>query len=193
MRNYAVHSAIVRWGAPIILAGGVLGTVGFRLGVERNVRATFLRVGQRDYKTLLEQTAPSVLHVFPGDHALGGTRHTRDALRCWFERLFLLFPELHFEVKEVAVRGLPWDATVMVQWENRGRACDGQPYANQGSHVLRLRRGRVIYLHEYLDSQRVAAVLRRLARQGVSEAAAEPVTDRRRPSPQALEGIEECD
>jgi ketosteroid isomerase-like protein len=180
MRSYAVHSAFVRWGAPIILVGGVLGTVGFRLGVERNVRATFRRVGQRDYETLLEQTAPSVFHVFPGDHALGGTRHTREGLRRWFERLFLLFPELHFEVKEVIVRGLPWNATIMVQWENRGSARDGQSYANQGAHVLRLQRGRVIYLHEYLDSQRVAEVCRRLARQGVSEAAAEPVADRRR-------------
>jgi ketosteroid isomerase-like protein len=180
MRNYAVHSAFVRWGAPIILAAGVLGTVGFRFGAERNVRATFRLIDQQDYETLLEQTAPSVLHVFPGDHALGGTRHSRDALRRWFQRIFLLFPELRFEVKEVAVRGLPWDATVMVQWENRGRACDGQPYANQGAHVLRLRRGRVIYLHEYLDSQRMAEVCRRLARRGLSEAAAEPVTDRRR-------------
>ena len=136
MRSYAVNSAFVRWGAPIVLVGGVLSTVGFRLGVERNVRATFRRVGQRDYESLLEQTAPSVLHVFPGDHALGGTRHTRDSLRRWFEWLFLLFPELQFEIKEVAVRGLPWDATVMVQWENRGRARDGQPYANQGMHVL---------------------------------------------------------
>jgi ketosteroid isomerase-like protein len=178
MRSYAVHSAFVRWGAPIILVGGVLGTVGFRLGVERNVRVTFRRVGQRDYETLLEQTAPSVFHVFPGDHALGGTRHTREGLRRWFERLFLLFPELHFEVKEVAVRGLPWDATIMVQWENRGSARDGQSYANQGAHVLRLRWGRLVYLHEYLDSQRVAAVCRRLARQGVSEAAADAVTDR---------------
>src|SRR5918995_2679840 len=180
MSSYAVHSAFVRWGAPIILVGGVLGTVGFRLGVERNVRATFRRVGQRDYETLLEQTAPSVLHVFPGDHALGGTRHTTEGLRRWFERLFLLFTELRFEIKEVAVRGWPWDATVMVQWENRGRACDGQPYANQGAHVLRLRRGRVIYPHQYLDSQPGAAVCQRVARQGVSEAAAEPVTDRRR-------------
>jgi len=177
MRNYEVYSAFLRWGGPTVLAGGALGVAGFRLAVKRNVRATFRRVGQGDYETLLEQTAPSVLHVFPGDHALGGTRHTRDALRRWFERLFLLFPELHFEVKEVAVRGLPWDATVMVQWENRGRVCDGQPYANQGAHVLRLRRGRVVYLHEYLDSQRVAAVCRRLAQQGVSEATAKPIID----------------
>jgi ketosteroid isomerase-like protein len=178
-----MYSAFIRWICPAVLAAsglGAAGVVGFRLGVERNVRAIFQRVAQRDYDTLLEQSAPSVLHVFPGDHALGGTRQTRDALRRWFERLFLLFPELHFVVKEVTVRGWPWDATVMVQWENRGRACDGQPYANQGAHVLRLRRGRVVYLHEYLDSQRVAKVCRRLAGQGVSEAAAEPITDWRR-------------
>jgi len=177
-----MYSAFARWICPAVLAAsalGAAGTAGFRHGVERNVRATFYRVGQRDYETLLEQTAPSVFHVFPGEHALGGTRHTREGLRRWFERLFLLFPELHFEVKEVTVRGLPWNATITVQWENWGRACDGQPYANQGAHVLRLRRGRLIYLHEYLDSQRVAGVCRRLARQGVSEAAAEPVTDRR--------------
>jgi hypothetical protein len=35
----------------------------------------------------------------------------------------------------------------------------------------------VIYLHEYLDSQRVAEVYRRLVEQGMSEAAAEPITD----------------
>ena len=163
----------------MVLAGnvlGVAGVAGFRLGVERNVRATFRRVGQGDYETLLGQTAPSVLHVFPGDHALGGTRHSRDAVRRWFERLFLLFPELHFKVKEVAVRGWPWDAMVMVQWENQGRTRDGQPYANEGAHVLRLRWGRIVYLHEYLDSQTVAEVCRRLAQQGVSEADADPIT-----------------
>ena len=179
MRNYAVHSAFVRWGAPIILAGGVLGTVGFRLGVERNVRATFHHVGQRDYETLLEQTAPSVLHVFPGDHALGGTRHTRLLAALVREALRALY-RTALRGQGGGGEGLPWDAAVMVQWENQGRACDGQPYANQGAHVLRLRGGRVVYLHEYLDSQRVAAVCLRLARQGVSEAAAEPIKDRLR-------------
>ena len=141
--------------------------------------ATFHHVGQRDYETLLEQTAPSVLHVFLETTHLAG-RATQRLLAALVRELFVLFTELHFEVKEVAVRGLPWDAAVMVQWENQGRACDGQPYANQGAHVLRLRGGRVVYLHEYLDSQRVAAVCLRLARQGVSEAAAEPIKDRLR-------------
>ena len=71
-----MHSAFVRWGGPMVLAASVLGAAGFRRGAERNVRATFHRVGQGDYEALLEQTAPTVLHIFPGDHALGGTRHT---------------------------------------------------------------------------------------------------------------------
>ena len=140
-RTHAMNSAFVRWTCPAVLAASALGAAGvvaFRRGVEHNVRATFRRVGQRDYETLLKLSDPSVV--------FGGTRQTRDALRRWFERLFVLFPGLRFEVKEVAVRGWPWDATVMVQ---------------------------------YIDSQRVAEVCRRLAGQGVSEAAAEPVTDRR--------------
>src|SRR5215208_1824731 len=114
-RGFAVHSALVRWGGPMVLAASVLGAAGLRRGAERNVRATFHRVGQGNYEALLEQVAPTGLHIFPGEHALGGTRHTRDALRRWFERLSLLFTELHFEVKEVTVRGWPWNATVMVQ------------------------------------------------------------------------------
>jgi ketosteroid isomerase-like protein len=127
-----VHSAFVRWGGPMVLAASALGAAGFRLGAERNVRATFHRVGQGDYEALLEQVAPSVLHIFPGDHALGGTRHTRDALWQWFERLSLLFPELHFEVKEVTVQGWPWNATVMVQWENQGRHGTDSPTRTKG-------------------------------------------------------------
>ena len=63
----------------------------------------------------------------------------------------------------------------MVQRENQGRTRNGQPYANEGAHVLRLRWGRIVYLREYLDSQRVAEVCRRLAERGVSEAA-DPIT-----------------
>lgn len=61
-----------------------------------------------------------------------GTRHTRDALRRWFERLSLLFAELHFEVKEVTAQGWPWKATVMVQWENQERHGTDSPTRTKG-------------------------------------------------------------
>jgi hypothetical protein len=29
--------------------------------------------------------APRFEHIFPGDHALGGVRHTRPGIRAWLE------------------------------------------------------------------------------------------------------------
>ena len=55
--------------------------------------------------------ADDVHHVFPGDNALGGERHSREA----FERLYRLIPEIEFEVRDMAVRGWPWDTTIAVE------------------------------------------------------------------------------
>jgi hypothetical protein len=45
--------------------------------------------------------------------SLGGSRHTRDAMRRWFERLFRLFPDARFELRAVAVDGWPWNCDLM--------------------------------------------------------------------------------
>ena len=124
----------------------------------------------------MRDVAPDVHHVFPGDNALGGERHSREAMRRWFERVYKLFPELHFEVRNVAVKGWPWDMMVAVEWADHGRARDGVPYENQGAHWIRLQGGKATYIHAYLDTDKVTAICRRLAADGVEEAAAEPIT-----------------
>ncbi len=50
-------------------------------------------------------------HIFPGDHALGGVRHSKTGLRAWFQRLFAVHPTLRFEIKHIASSGTPWDTT----------------------------------------------------------------------------------
>src|SRR5512135_785939 len=105
----------------------------YRAFVQRRLRRSFLEeLNGRDYPKLVARTAPDVVHVFPGEGALGGTRTSRDALRLWFDRLFRLVPELRFEVDEMIVSGWPWRATVAVRWRNRGVAADGRPYLNAG-------------------------------------------------------------
>ena len=147
--------------------------------VRRMARWAFERLNSGDYEAFLKgfTLAPDFTHTFAGNHALGGIRHSEEGMRRWFERLFRLFPGLNFEIKDILVQGWPWNTVVAVEWIDRAKPKDGQPYVNEGVHVLRLRQGRLVEVHAYLDSQKVEAVCQRLAQQGVSEAVAPPIED----------------
>jgi ketosteroid isomerase-like protein len=142
----------------------------------RKVTNTFAALSNGDWKAAIEDVADDVHHVFPGDNAIGGERHSKEAMGLWFERVYRLIPDLQFEVRRIAVKGWPWDMMVAVEWADHGHASDGVPYENEGAHWIRLRRGKAVYIHAYLDTEKVTAICRRLAADGVEEAAAAPIT-----------------
>ena len=145
--------------------------------VRRQVRKLFERdLSGGDWRAAMSGVAEDVHHVFPGDHAMGGERHSRAAMERWFERVYRLLPGLEFEVRRVAVRGWPWSTWVAVEWIDRTTPVEGEPYENEGAHWIHLRWGKATYIHAYLDTQRVAETCERLAAQGIEEAAAEPIT-----------------
>lgn len=145
--------------------------------VRRLLRQTFAALSRGDYESVLKGVSPSVTHTFSGTHALGGTRHSRDAMRRWFQRLYRLFPGLNFEIRNIAVSGWPWDTTAAVEWTDRATPADGSAYVNEGVHMIKLRLGKLVYLHAYLDTQLAEALCRRLAASGLEEAAAPPIED----------------
>ena len=71
--------------------------------------------------------------------------------------------------------GWPWHTTAAVEWSDRGTTADGQPFQNQGVHVVTLRWGKVSRLQIYCDTVVLEEVFRRQAAQGISEAAAAPI------------------
>ncbi|MGY1670864.1 nuclear transport factor 2 family protein [Geodermatophilus sp. SYSU D00710] len=145
--------------------------------VRRRIRRAFALLSTGQVDALVAQMAPDVHHTFPGDHALGGERTDREAVRAWLQRLHRLFPGLRFDVGAMACSGPPWDTVVGVEWTNAGPLRHGSAYANRGAHVLRLRWGRLTSFHAYLhDAEESAATLRRLAAAGIAEAAAPPIT-----------------
>lgn len=148
----------------------------YRWLAERRVRGVFDALGRRDVEAVLAGLAPDVHHRFAGDHALGGERHDREAVRAWFARLYRLFPGLQFSVRRVGVSGPPWDLTVAVEWVAEATPASGPPYVNVGAHVLRVRGGKVVCLHAYEDSQAVAEACRVMREAGVAEAGAPPIT-----------------
>lgn len=145
--------------------------------VEHRVRETFRQLSEGDYDSSVRRMPPALYHCFPGDHALGGVRRTPEGLRRWFTRLYTIFPDLSFEVKRILVRGWPWDTTVAIEWVDHATPIDGIPYRNAGTHIMRLRRGKLVSIHAYTDTQKVAEVCDRLAARGMAEAAAPPIEE----------------
>jgi ketosteroid isomerase-like protein len=148
----------------------------YRALVKRRARGIFAALSRGDWKATTADLADDVHHVFPGENALGGERRSREAMERWFERLYRLIPELEFEVLDVAVRGWPWDTAVAVQWIDRGAGADGTPYLNQGAHWIRLRWGKGVEVHAYLDTAKITRLLEGMAAAGIPEAAAPPIT-----------------
>ena len=145
--------------------------------VRRKIEKMFECLSRGDYETPLKGIAPSIVHIFSGAHPLGGTRHSIEAMRRWFDRLYQLSPGLKFEIKNIAVSGYPWDTTIAVEWTDSAIPVDGSEYANEGVHIMKMQWGKVVYLHAYLDTQKTAAFFERLAAFGLVEASAAPIED----------------
>jgi ketosteroid isomerase-like protein len=145
--------------------------------VKKKARWIFDRFSEGDYEALLNEEATDLLFEYPGEHALGTTLTNIHAVRQWYERFFRFFPDIRFTIKDVITKGGPWNTIVVVEWEAHATTPDGQPYENEGVHVLRIRWAKAVGIRVYLDTTKKAATLERVAEHGTSEAAAPPITD----------------
>jgi ketosteroid isomerase-like protein len=147
----------------------------YHMIVGRIVRNGFDQISAGNYQAVLSQCVPNVIHEFAGRHALGGVRHDRDTLTRWFERLERLLPGFKLEITDLAVKGMPWDTTAIIQWTGRSTMSNGHRYVQHGVHFLTLRWGRVHAFRIYVDTQELAQALEALGRHGIAEACAEPI------------------
>jgi ketosteroid isomerase-like protein len=130
----------------------------YQILVKRHLRKQFDHLSGGDFESVLRGVDDHVHHRFAGEHPLGGDRHTKHALRLWFQRLFRT--------------GWPWDLRAAAEWSATVTPARGEIYLNRGVHLIRIRRGRVTQLYAYEDSQAVAKACRPMADLGITEAAA---------------------
>jgi len=143
----------------------------------RKLKNVFEQLGRGNSEVAFADLAPQFEHRFSGDHAFGGTRRTAASFRRWFVRLFEVFPDLQFRVNAILVKGWPWNTVAAVEWEDWATLRDGRQYRNEGVHIIRLRWGRVVSLHVYLDTQKIADACRWQAEHGLPQAVAAPIVD----------------
>jgi ketosteroid isomerase-like protein len=133
-------------------------------------------LSQGDYEYVLDQFSPRFEYSFAGDHALGGTRHSRESMTGWFGRLFELFPGIQFTVRDVLVKGWPWSTRAVVLVDVRTDVA-GEPYRNEVAQTLELRWGRIVRIRTLEDTQKLARALGRLAEAGVPQAELAAIED----------------
>jgi len=148
----------------------------YSLIVEKAIRQSFDDVNNHRWDDAVKGLTPNAYHWVAGDHALGGERHGKPAIKQWFERMGRVFPTLRIEVDQVEVKGWPWNTTVFAKWRANAKLLDGQSsYINKGVHVFKLQWGKVTSIEEYFGSQAAERGLAIQARAGLEEAAAAPI------------------
>jgi ketosteroid isomerase-like protein len=145
--------------------------------VRRRVRALFAAVNRGNAEPVLRAFARDFEHAFLGDTALGGTRKTLSATRKWYERLYRLLPDIHFDLGRITVSGAPSNTLVVIEWKETNSGTDGVRTLNHGLHVMQLRWGRATQLVICPDTVGLKATLDRLAGAGNAEALAAPIVD----------------
>jgi ketosteroid isomerase-like protein len=145
--------------------------------VRRKLQKVFDDLNRGEYEGVLRGLSPRFEHVFFGAHALGGVRHSAQAYRLWFERLFRFFSDIQFEVKNILVKGWPWDTIAAVEWVDQVKTRDGNVHHNAGVHIIRFRWARVVEIRIYHDTEKLAEICRREAASGLDEAAAPQIVD----------------
>jgi ketosteroid isomerase-like protein len=149
--------------------------------VASRVRNSFRRLSSGDIEQVINQFAPHFQYTFFGHHALSGTRHSREAMRAWFERIFRIFPGTTFDPQTIIVKGWPWDTTIIVRMKVSTTLKTGKPYENVAYQTFRLRWGRILSIETLEDTQHLVETLKELADAGVTEVMATPILDSNAP------------
>jgi ketosteroid isomerase-like protein len=145
----------------------------YRAIVAGKIRKAWTHMAAHDHLPVLEQFADQFEYRFVGDHALGGVRHTHAVQDEWFRRLFRLFPDIQFSVRDVLVAGWPWHTRAVALIDVFVPRDGG--YRNEVAQTIELRWGRITKITTLEDTQKLDRVLKQMAGEGIAEAAAEPL------------------
>lgn len=110
----------------------------------------FSGLNNHDIEDIVSPFLEEASLVFPGYNSLGGFYLGKKKVRKFFQRLFLLVPDIHFTIKNV----LQSDRNIVVEWVSTGITKKGIPYANNGVSFLEMENGCVKEMRLYLDTEK---------------------------------------
>ncbi len=143
--------------------------------VRRQIVKLFNELNKGNYEPILRTAANSFDHSFVGTHALSGSRNSIAVTRAWYERLFRIFPNLQFQLRNIVVSGWPWNTIVVVEWTDTYTLLNGETRSNSGVHFIHLKWGRGTAVRIYCDTNLLLENLQIQRQGGITEASDAPL------------------
>jgi ketosteroid isomerase-like protein len=113
----------------------------------------FGALNRHDLKTFMAAWREDGVFVYPGNIPESGIFQGKDAVQGWFARFFEQFPKIRFEVQDVCVRDM-FDLTgtnvAAVHWALELTNRRGRVGHNSGVTVIRLERGKVVHVKDFI-------------------------------------------
>ncbi len=128
------------------------------------IRRLWRRIGAGDYRAAAAVAAPDLYFRFAGDTAMSAQFTGRDRFEAWFAGVFARFPGLRLDVRDVIVRGWPWDTTAVIRLDVAATLADGTLYRNEAIQWARIRWGSMVSDEVLEDTKRLAEALGRQER-----------------------------
>jgi uncharacterized protein (TIGR02246 family) len=121
--------------------------------VRRLVTEQLAKLNAQDIDGFLEFCDPDAVFAFPGTSLLSGVHHGTEEIRRFFQMLFQLVADLHFEYRHLLVGR----DRAAIEWEDSGHTFRGEPFDNRGVTVMHFRDGRLVEMRDHLDTESLAA------------------------------------
>lgn len=148
----------------------------YRWFVANRVRKLWDGINTEHVKPVIDIMDDPFSYTFVGkDHPLAGTRVTEDSMRQQLERVESIFPEIHFTVRDVVVKGWPWHTVAAARCDVRCPLPDGTTYENELIQVAHLRWGKASHVTTTIDLRRLLPAYARVAESGNAAAELAPL------------------
>src|SRR5579863_9363511 len=127
------------------------------------IRRSLSALARGDPAPLLAGYAPDAMLVFPGVSSWSGEHRGKPAIEAFLRRF--LEAGITGEPHDILVNGPPWRMTVAMVFTDRALGTAGEVvYENRVMILSRVVWGKIVYHEDFLDTQRVEALDRHLAR-----------------------------
>lgn len=131
----------------------------------RWVTRAFNLLAAGDIGPMLSLFAKDAVFSFPGDNSWAGEHRGHDEIARWLTRFASV--KMHFEVRDVAVSGPPWNMTIFTHFVDSNIAADGTVvYRNAGVLYDKARWFKIHHHEDFTDVLAIESFDDYLASQG---------------------------